>query len=378
LRFLKLVQNDLLLIFKSRAFLLMLVLLPVVLASISSITSDTGGYSNLRIGIVNEDKTFVGLFFVQYATSMLKGENIVQLSSRSEIDSVIDDLDGVFVIPRGFANNLLFQEPSELIFIPNPGSMQTAVAIYQVMSNVLREFKALPVVADPEFMKTVDIDPNYVAPSLSVEGITESRLSFSSLLFPIVLVTTIMFVSTVGAATGIFEDRRSGVIDLLRLSNVGALEYTGAKVLSFTVFSTIQVLIFITAGSLFGLQIASNLFLYIAVIEVFILLFTSIGILIGTIFNSARSAQLTSVSIVTTVLILSGILIPHSMFPEWLEIFSKNLPVTSLLVALQGISMLDFSLSKVIAPSVLNFSLAVIIVLLGGIVVRREDISLAD
>lgn len=378
MRFLKLVQNDLLLIFKSRAFLLMLVLLPVVLASISSITSDTGGYSNLRIGIVNEDKTFVGLFFVQYATSMLKGENIVQLSSRSEIDSVIDDLDGVFVIPRGFANNLLFQEPSELIFIPNPGSMQTAVAIYQVMSNVLREFKALPVVADPEFMKTVDIDPNYVAPSLSVEGITESRLSFSSLLFPIVLVTTIMFVSTVGAATGIFEDRRSGVIDLLRLSNVGALEYTGAKVLSFTVFSTIQVLIFITAGSLFGLQIASNLFLYIAVIEVFILLFTSIGILIGTIFNSARSAQLTSVSIVTTVLILSGILIPHSMFPEWLEIFSKNLPVTSLLVALQGISMLDFSLSKVIAPSVLNFSLAVIIVLLGGIVVRREDISLAD
>ncbi|HNU23440.1 MAG TPA: ABC transporter permease [Mesotoga sp.] len=378
MRFLKLVQNDLLLIFKSRAFLLMLVLLPVVLASISSITSDTGGYSNLRIGIVNEDKTFVGLFFVQYATSMLKGENIVQLSSRSEIDSVIDDLDGVFVIPRGFANNLLFQEPSELIFIPNPGSMQTAVAIYQVMSNVLREFKALPVVADPEFMKTVDIDPNYVAPSLSVEGITESRLSFSSLLFPIVLVTTIMFVSTVGAATGIFEDRRSGVIDLLRLSNVGAIEYTGAKVLSFTVFSTIQVLIFITAGSLFGLQIASNLFLYIAVIEVFIVLFTSIGILIGTIFNSARSAQLTSVSIVTTVLILSGILIPHSMFPEWLEIFSKNLPVTSLLVALQGISMLDFSLSKVIAPSVLNFSLAVIIVLLGGIVVRREDISLAD
>lgn len=378
MRFLKLVQNDLLLIFKSRAFLLMLVLLPVVLASISSITSDTGGYSNLRIGIVNEDKTFVGLFFVQYATSMLKGENIVQLSSRSEIDSVIDDLDGVFVIPRGFANNLLFQEPSELIFIPNPGSMQTAVAIYQVMSNVLREFKALPVVADPEFMKTVDIDPNYVAPSLSVEGITESRLSFSSLLFPIVLVTTIMFVSTVGAATGIFEDRRSGVIDLLRLSNVGAIEYTGAKVLSFTVFSTIQVLIFITAGSLFGLQIASNLFLYIAVIEVFILLFTSIGILIGTIFNSARSAQLTSVSIVTTVLILSGILIPHSMFPEWLEIFSKNLPVTSLLVALQGISMLDFSLSKVIAPSILNLSLAVVIVLLGGIVVRREDISLAD
>ncbi|MGD9908004.1 MAG: ABC transporter permease, partial [Mesotoga sp.] len=129
MRFLRLVKNDLLLIVKSRAFLFVLILLPVILAAISSITSETGGYSDLRIGIINEDKTFIGLFFVQYATSMLKGENILQLSNREEIDSVIDKLDGVFIIPRGFANKLLFQEPSELVFIPNPGSMQTAVAV---------------------------------------------------------------------------------------------------------------------------------------------------------------------------------------------------------------------------------------------------------
>jgi len=378
LRFIRLVQNDLLLILKSRAFLLVLVLLPVLLASISAITSDTGGYSDLRIGIINEDKTFIGLFFIQYASSMLKGENIVQLSGREEIDSVIDTLDGVFIIPRGFANKLLFQEPSELIFIPNPGSMQTAVALYQVLSNVLREFKALPVVADPEFMKTIDIDPNYVAPSLTVEGISESKLSFSSLLFPIVLVTTIMFMTSIGAATGIFEDRRNGVIDLLRLSNIGSIEYIGAKVVSFMLFSTAQVLIFMVAGRFFGLEVASNALLYLAVIEVYIFLFTSLGSLIGTILNSSRSAQLTSISIVTTLLVLSGILVPHSMFPDWLESFSRNLPTTSLLVLLQGISMLDFGLSRAVIPSVVNLSIAVVITITAGLMIMREDISLAD
>ncbi|MDD2333650.1 MAG: ABC transporter permease [Mesotoga sp.] len=378
MRFFRLVQNDLLLIFKSRTFLLVLVLLPVLLASISAITSDTGGYSDLRIGIINEDKTFIGLFFIQYASSMLKGENIIQLSGREEIDSVINILDGVFIIPRGFANKLLFQEPSELIFIPNPGSMQTAVALYQVLSNVLREFKALPVVADPEFMKTVDIDPNYVAPSLTVEGISESKLSFSSLLFPIVLVTTLMFMTSIGAATGVFEDRRNGVIDLLRLSNIGSLKYIGAKVVSFMVFSTAQVLIFMIAGSFFGLEIASNILLYLAVIEVYIFLFTSIGLLIGTVLNSSRSAQLTSISIVTTLLVLSGIIVPHSMFPDWLESFSRNLPTTSLLVLLQGISMLDFSLSKAVIPSVVNLSIAVVITIIAGLMTLREDISLAD
>ncbi len=378
MRFIRLVQNDLLLILKSRAFLLVLVLLPVLLASISAITSDTGGYSDLRIGIINEDKTFIGLFFIQYATSMLKGENIIQLSGREEIDSVIDTLDGVFIIPRGFANKLLFQEPSELVFIPNPGSMQTAVALYQVLSNVLREFKALPVVADPEFMKTVDIDPNYVAPSLTVEGISESKLSFSSLLFPIVLVTTIMFMTSIGAATGIFEDRRNGVIDLLRLSNIGPIEYIGAKLVSFMLFSTAQVLIFMVAGRFFGLEVASNVLLYLAVIEVYIFLFTSIGLLIGTVLNSSRSAQLTSISVVTTLLVLSGILVPHSMFPDWLESFSRNLPTTSLLVLLQGISMLDFGPSEAVIPSVVNLSIAVVITITAGLMSMREDISLAD
>ncbi|HDP77811.1 MAG TPA: ABC transporter permease [Mesotoga infera] len=378
MRFFKLVQNDLLLIFKSRTFLLVLVLLPVLLASISAITSDTGGYSDLRIGIINEDKTFIGLFFIQYASSMLKGENIIQLSGREQIDSVINTLDGVFIIPRGFANKLLFQEPSELIFIPNPGSMQTTVALYQVLSNVLREFKALPVVADPEFMKTVDIDPNYVAPSLTVEGISESKLSFSSLLFPIVLVTTLMFMTSVGASTGVFEDRRNGVIDILRLSNVGSLKYIGAKVVSFMLFSTAQVLIFMVAGKFFGLEIASNFLLYLAVIEVYIFLFTSIGLLIGTVLNSSRSAQLTSISIVTTLLVLSGILIPHSMFPDWLESFSRNLPTTSLLVLLQGISMLDFGLSQAVVPSLVNLSIAAVITIGAGLMTLREDISLAD
>jgi len=378
LRFLRLVKNDLLLIVKSRAFLFVLILLPVILAAISSITSETGGYSDLRIGIINEDKTFIGLFFVQYATSMLKGENILQLSNREEIDSVIDKLDGVFIIPRGFANKLLFQEPSELVFIPNPGSMQTAVAVYQVLSNVLREFKALPVVADPEFMKTVEIDPNYVAPSLTVEGISESKLSFSSLLFPIVLVTTIMFITSIGAATGIYEDRRNGVIDLLRLSDVGSVKYIIAKTVSFLIFSTAQVLIFITAGRLFGLEIASNLILYVVVLEVYILLFTSIGLLIGTILNSSRSAQLTSITLVTAVLILSGILIPHSMFPDWLESFSRSLPTTSLLVVLQGISMLDFTFPMVVLPTAINLLIAIAIIILTGFVASREDISLAD
>ncbi len=358
--------------------MLLLVLLPLVLASISTITSESGGYSDLKIAIINEDKTFIGLFFLRYATSMLKGDNIIQLENRSEVERALPELDGVFIIPRGFANKLLFAEESELVFIPNPGSMQTAVAIYQVLSNVLREFKALPVVADPEFMKGVEIDPDYVAPKLVVEGVEEEKLSFSSLLFPIVLSVTIMFVTAVGSATGAFEDRRNGIVDILRLSNIRGIMYISAKTLSFVIFSTIQVIVFVLAGSLFGLEVASNTALYLLVIEIYILLFASIGLFTGTIFSSSRSAQLTSVTVVTVVLILSGVIIPHSIFPDWLGSVSKALPTTRLLVALQGVSMLDFGFSKVFEAVLLNSLIAVFLIIASGMLSNREDISMSD
>lgn len=376
MKFLNLVKNDLLLMSKSRTFILLLVFLPVVLAFVSIITSDSGGYTDLKIAIVNEDRTFVGLFFLQYLTSMLKGENIAQLNSRADIDGALAGLDGVFIIPRGFANDLLFQEPSELIFVPNPGSMQTAVAIYQVLSNVLREFKALPVVADPEFMKGIEIDPDYVAPRLVVEGIKEERLSFTSLLFPMVLAMTIMFVTAVGAATSVFEDRRNGIMDLLRLSNIKGMTYIGAKTLSFSIFSTVQVVIFILAGLVVGLEVASNILLYLFVIEVYILLFTSVGLLIGSFFMSSRSAQLTSITLVTIVFILSGIIIPHSMFPDWLGNFSRALPTTRLLVALQSVSMLNIKIEQVLEPVVLNSLIAFFLLIVTGLLATRENVSM--
>ncbi|HOY26687.1 MAG TPA: hypothetical protein PKU79_09015, partial [Mesotoga sp.] len=67
MKFPGLLLNDLLLMRKSRAFVLLLFLLPLILALISTITSESGGYTDLKIAIVNEDKTFIGLFFLQYA-----------------------------------------------------------------------------------------------------------------------------------------------------------------------------------------------------------------------------------------------------------------------------------------------------------------------
>jgi ABC-2 type transport system permease protein len=140
----------------------------------------------------------------------------------------------------------------------------------------------------------------------------------------------------------------------------------------------LQVLVFLLVGKVLGLDIASNIFLYLLVIEVYIVLFTSIGLSIGMVFSSSRSAQLTSVTLVTALLILSGTIIPHSMFPDWLGIFSKNLPTTRLVVSLQGVSMLDFTIDKVFWPVFVSLFISISLIFLSSFMYSRESITMAE
>lgn len=370
-----LILNDLKLVFRSKAVILLIIILPVLLSLISAFTSSMDIYPNLRIAFINEDKTFLGLFFMQYATSMLKGDNVIELSSRSEIQDLAENLDGTFIIPKGFSNNLLFQKPSELVFVPNPKSLQTTIAIYQVLSNVLREFKALPVIADPEFMKGVSIDPNYIAPQIVVEGMDESKLNFPAFIFPTVLGITLMLLSTIGVTWSIHEDRKNGLIDVFRLSNVSSATFVLSKVFSYLVVAIMELLVFVIAGKLLGLEIASNYSLYFIVLMTMVFLFVSMGTLIATIGRSARGTQFLATGLSIVLIILSGTLIPISMFPIWLKKFSILLPTTGIMETLQGISLMEYTWSETWVVLLVNLLTAFAMILLAILFLKPESNS---
>lgn len=370
-----LIINDLKLFFRSKTVVLLIIILPVLLSFISSFTSSMDIYPNLRIAFINEDKTFLGLFFMQYATSMLKGDNVIELSDRSELPGVAGNLDGTFIIPKGFSNNLLFQKPSELIFVPNPKSLQTTIAIYQVLSNVLREFKALPVIADPEFMKSVTVDPNYIAPRIVVEGMDESKLNFPAFIFPTVLGITLMLLSTIGVTWSMHEDRKNGLLEVFRLSNVSSSTFVLSKVFSYLVVAVIELLVFMIAGKFLGLEVASNYYLYFLVLMTMVFLFVSMGTLVATIGRSARGTQFLATGLSILLIILSGTLIPISMFPIWLKKLSGLLPSTGILETLQGISLMEYTWSETWLVLMINLLSAMAMILLSILFLKPESDS---
>lgn len=311
------------------------------MASLSVLSVDAEpSYAHLKLGVVNEDKTLLGLFFAGYLTSMLKGENVIDVSSRAELAGILPDLDGALVIPRGFANDLLFAKPSEIIFVLNTRKLYTSIAIYQVLNNVLAEFRALPVIADPDFMAQVDLDPDYPAPRIIVENISEEQMNVGSVLLPAVIAAGVMLLAGIGASWSVHEELSTDIISLLRISNVKAYEIVASKAFTYLFFAFVMVAVFLLLSSLFGVGGTGSFSGILAVLLTLSLFSISIGILSGVLLGAGKAGQVLAVGVIVALMIVSGFFIPVSIFPEGVQRLSNILPSTRLVEAVQRLSIL--------------------------------------
>jgi len=345
---LSLIKNDLKLFFSSKGFIILIILLPLVLTLVCSLTTSIDPYTNLKIAFVNEDKSLFGIFFIRYAVSMFQGDNIYVYDTREELDEKMNTLDSGFIIPEGFANKILFQKPSELIFIPNPRSLQTSIAIYQVLSNVLQEFKALPVIADPEFMQGIEIDPNYEAPILKVEGADESYLNFSYFMFPIILSIFLMLTAIVGLSSSVHEEIHKDFLKIYAIAGIDSFKYLFSKFSSYFLILTLNMGIFIVFGFFSNLIVKTDIFIFFIMVLSSIIFYISLGIFITVLSGSVRSAQFFGVATGVILIILSGVIIPASMFPDFLRNLTAYFPTTKLLEYFQGVVITGYTFNDIL------------------------------
>ncbi|OAA30734.1 hypothetical protein AT15_09945 [Kosmotoga arenicorallina S304] len=372
-----LITNELRMIFRSRSIWIFFLLLPLTLVFFTGVFNINKSLYVLRLGIVNEDNTFLGIFFIRYATSMIKEENIYVFKTREEAEKQLRNLDGYFVIPRGFANDLLFQKPSKLIFIPNPNALQSGIAIYQVLSNVLNEFKALPVIADPDFMKNVTVDPNYEAPEIVVEGVEGDRFNFKEYLFPLILALSLLLTTGIGLSWSIHEDRRTEIVDFLMLANTKAFQFLFSKIVSFLIVGTFEFLFFLLFGLLFGYEGLTDVFENVLLFLVLTLVFIAMSTFLASLTKTSRGSQFIVTGTSIALILVSGIIIPKSMFPEWLRKFVEYFPITALLSEIQKISLIPGDSVTIIGLLISNSILTIGFVFLSVTAFRYRSDSLS-
>lgn len=140
---------------------------------------------------------------------------------------------------------------------------------------------------------------------------------------PGVMALVINLVSTLVSSTAVIREKDSGTLEQLLMTPVNSLQILLAKIIPLSMLLMITVLVcLLISSTVFHVPFRGNIFLFLFVSFLAILVGIAIGIALAAFSQNQRQALLTSFFVNLPVIQLSGAVAPLESIPEFFQILS--------------------------------------------------------
>ncbi len=313
-----------------------------------------------RLIIADEDQTTLSkLFAGAWSQGAFADLVEVETANRAEGEQKIADGDGsgLLIIPKGFSEAALKDEPVELTLITNPSqnilpkilSEGTGIlvdAVYYAQRLFGAEIQSIIDTTEDDGNGVSDVTVASISvsinqriqaieqfvfpPVIGVESSVDekpkgSQISFALLFFPGVLMMSLLFMGQ-GISSDFWKERQQGTLRRLRTSPRSAFEYLAAKTLSvfFLIMfvSTILVILGFAYHAIdFGKLPLAVLWLKVSGVFLFAMM-TSIQLLAP----SQKAASMLTSILIFPLMMAGGSFFPFEAMPEWLANIGRLSP----------------------------------------------------
>ncbi len=174
---------------------------------------------------------------------------------------------------------------------------------------------------------------------------------------------------------GIIAEMRMGVLERMRVTPVSRLALLLGRVLRDAVVLLVQSLLLLAAGIAFGLR-APVLGILIGLSFVLLLAVSlaSLSYATGLLTKSEDAFAPLLNMIMVPLLLLSGILLPMSLAPRWLDVLSRANPFRYIVEAMRAAFLGQYATVEVGAGILVATLLAVLSIAIGVRTFRRENV----
>jgi len=285
------------------------------------------------------------------------------ITNRRRVDVLLDTDAVVFVlvVPPGFGRDLGAGRDAKVQVLVNGfDTVRANVALGYIEGAVLDYSTKLGI----EFARHYGLGgtmPFTVRPTILYNPGLESV----NFIIPGLIVLLLAVLTALLTSTCIVRERELGSFETLVASPATALEIMLGKMLPYTVMAFADVLLCIIAGRLiFGVKVAGNIPLLLAISLVFLAASLSIGILISALVRTQRVAiVLAFLGTFLPTVLLSGFMFPIRSMPRALQLVSDIIPATHFLAIVRSI-YLKASGMAVLWPAVLILAVFAVVLLL--------------
>jgi len=337
-------------ILRSRIFLVSIVMIPFIMLFIFSFDPGNFFLKNVKVVFYNSDPSPLSALFIKFVSSFFKGENFKLMEDKNKMEEELSqgNIDGVIVIPKGFADAILKGKKIDLEYIPSVKNLHTSIYVYRVLKSILEEFAYVVFVRNPKVMEEFTQSPQHPIPGLKVVGIAERNFNYPALMVPGLTGLLALLTIMIGVGTTMTREKEKGTLDVLIMSSISSVSLILAKILVHTVIGIFETIILLMGGRFLLHVNIRNPLLILSLMVLGILSYAGVGILISLLSRSSE-VSLTVIASLTFLMIMgSGVFFPIENMPYHFGELMTLIPLTRVVMALRRIVILGYGIREII------------------------------
>jgi ABC-2 type transport system permease protein len=301
---------------------------------------------NTRMAVYDEDRTSVSRDFIQQFFSSEYFVKTKILSSKAEINNLLDEekVRVVIVVPSSFSKDIQRGKSASVQVIVDGANSNAAATVLGYVNAMIQQY-SLKVMAESfiriggqQITLPIDFQPRvWYNPELrSAKFLVPGLIAF------ILMVTTV-----ISTALAVVRERELGTMEQIMVSPIKPIELILGKTIPYIIISLIATAVILFLGYvLFDVSIKGSIFLLSIVTFIFLVGGLGLGMLISTLVETQQLAFMIAVIIsMLPTFILSGFVFPIRNMPEIIQVITYLIPARYFLVALRAIILKGAGLS---------------------------------
>ena len=320
---------------------------------------------NINLSVVDRDRseTSVRLIHKILSSSYFRLTDVSE-QYKDALTSVEDNTSDVILeIPEHFERDLQKEGRVEVLIAANAVNGTKGGLATSYLNAILQDFNA---------------DEGYV-PTEKMRGITSvslfnPHLSYKVYMVPGIMVFLLTIICGFLPTLNLVREKEEGTIEQMNVTPVSKYVFLLSKLLPFWIIGFVLLTIAILVGYLvYGLVPVGSYGIIYLFAAVYLIIFTSFGLIVSCISSTQQQAMLTTFFFMILFILLSGLFTPITSMPEWAQQITIFNPVRYFIEVMRMVYMKGSTLADVAPHFMITCFFAFFFNLMAVVLYRKKN-----
>jgi ABC-2 type transport system permease protein len=347
-----LVRKEFLQIFRDRATVFQIFMIPVVQLLVLA-NAATFDVKQVRMLVVDEDRTTVSAGLVLRLEAGRQFKVVRYVPSDAGVNHALLDREvtAVLHIPRRFEEDLVRRRRAQVQLILNAEEGATAGIVQSSANAILASYAGELDGTLPVARGGSSAAPRMAPLDLRTQRWFNPTRNYKYWMVPALMVSLTTIIGLLLTAQNITRENELGTLEQLNVTPMTKVQFIAAKLIPFWLLTMLIFSIGLAIGKLvFGIPMRGNLLWVYLAAAVYLIVVLGLGLWISTITRTQQQAMFVAFFVILIFLLMSGLFTPVDSMPEWAQRVAEANPVKHFVSIMRAVLMRGAGLETVGRP----------------------------